>query len=86
MNRKNSPPLEGRLSPRELVGLPLIGRDRGEPACFSYARDRYGAYETLAKPRDGLPRIQLALDLINKLYQVERAVRGASLDAVLAAR
>ena len=32
------PATEGRLSPRELVRLPRIGRDRGEPACFSYAQ------------------------------------------------
>jgi hypothetical protein len=29
---QGNPTLEGRLSPRELVTLLLIGRDRGEPA------------------------------------------------------
>jgi len=71
--------------------------------------DGYGAYETLAKPRDGLPGIRLAhcfahvrrklleaqaaypeaqhaLDLIGKLYAVERSVRDASAQDVLAAR
>jgi transposase len=71
--------------------------------------DGYAAYETLAKPRDGLPGIRLAhcwahvrrkflealpaypeaqhaLDLIAKLYEVERAVREASAEDVLAAR
>jgi len=72
--------------------------------------DGYGAYETLAKPRDGLPRIRLAhcfahvrrklleaepaypgdvreaLDLVAKLYEIERGLGDESAAVRLAVR